>query len=95
MKTILLAAVLATSFASLGVAHANCRIHNDTKWSFTIESGNTSNQRVGAHTTTSIADGRIAGKSDTGNVTISGSCKNGETVEVKEDRGVPVLTVKK
>ena len=35
-------------------ALATCRVSNETKYSFTVESGNTSNQRVGAHTTTSI-----------------------------------------
>jgi hypothetical protein len=96
MKTLLLSVlVLGSTFGAIGAAEANCRIKNETKWSFTIESGNVSNQRVGSNTTTSIADGTIKGKADKGGPTISGSCKNGETVKIVEDRGVPVLTVTK
>jgi len=71
-------------------AYAGCRIANETKWSFTVESGNTSNQRVGSHTTTSIAAGKIIGKSDDGK-SISGSCKDGDSLVVKEEQGIPVL----
>jgi hypothetical protein len=74
-------------------ASASCRIHNDTSISFTVESGNTSNQSVGSHTETSIAAGRIIGKSKEGK-TISGSCKDNDRLEIIDDHGVPVLTVK-
>lgn len=74
-------------------AYASCRIHNDTGHDFTVESGNTSNQSVGAHTTTSIAPGKIIGKSKDGK-SISGSCKDGDSLEVKDEGGVPVMSVK-
>ena len=74
-------------------ALASCRIHNDTSHDFTVESGNTSNQSVGGHTTTSIAAGKIIGKSKDGK-SISGSCKDGDNLEVKDEGGVPVLSVK-
>jgi hypothetical protein len=74
-------------------AHASCSIHNDTGWSFTVTSGNTSNQMVGSHSQTTIADGKIVGKSKDGK-TISGSCKNGDKLEITDDHGVPVLIVK-
>ena len=74
-------------------AAATCSIHNDTGLSFTIESGNTSNQRVGAHTQTSIASGKITGKSDNGKA-IAGVCKDGDKVEITEKDGNPILTVK-
>ncbi len=74
-------------------AHASCSIHNDTGWSFTVTSGNTSNQMVGSHTQTTIADGKIVGKSKEGK-TISGFCKNGDKLEITDDHGVPVLMVK-
>ena len=91
MKTTLL---LAATLALLPMqAFASCRIHNDTGWSFKIESGNTSNQSVGAHTTTSIAAGRIKGVSKEGK-TIGGQCKDGDSLEIKDDHGIPVLLVK-
>ncbi|HTU59962.1 MAG TPA: hypothetical protein VMF89_16030 [Polyangiales bacterium] len=71
-------------------ALAGCSIHNDTGWSFTVTSGNTSNQRVGAHTQTSIASGKIIGKSKEGK-TFSGVCKDGDKLELKDDHGVPIL----
>ncbi len=94
MKHLLaLSLVAATSFA--GVASASCRIHNDTSYDFKVESGNTSNQSVGAHTTTSIAEGTIRGVDAKAGKSISGSCKSGDELEVKDDHGVPVLTLKK
>ncbi|MGE0867275.1 MAG: hypothetical protein AB7P03_01845 [Kofleriaceae bacterium] len=90
--------VPATFFtAVLGFSHvasANCRITNDTKWSFKVESGNTSNQSVGPHTTTSITPGKIKGKDDKAGKTISGSCKSGDTLIIKDEDGVPVLSHK-
>jgi hypothetical protein len=71
-------------------AVAGCSIHNDTKYAFMVTSGNTSNQSVGAHTQTSIAPGKIIGKSKEGK-TIGGSCKDGDRLEIKEEQGVPIL----
>jgi hypothetical protein len=71
-------------------ASARCRIKNETKYSFTIESGNTSNQRVGSHTTTSIASGKIIGKSDDGKG-VGGSCSDGDTIKIVEERGVVMI----
>jgi hypothetical protein len=84
---------LAIVLALAAPAHATCSIHNDTSWAFTVESGNVSNQSVGSHTQTSIAPGRIIGKSKEGK-TVSGSCKDGDRLEIADDHGVPVLTVK-
>jgi hypothetical protein len=94
MKLALAAAFLSASLGSMAVSSASCRIHNDTGFDFKVESGNTSNQSVGAHTTTSIAAGKIIGKDEKSGKTISGSCKDGDSLEVKDDHGVPVLTLK-
>jgi hypothetical protein len=94
MKT-LLAIVAAVS--TLTLAHhawAGCRIHNDTQWDFTVESGNTSNQRVNPHTTTSIASGKIKGVDSKAGKSISGTCKDGDELEIKDDHGIPVMSVK-
>jgi hypothetical protein len=92
MKTVTaLFAVVVT--LSAGAASASCRIHNDTGWSFKVESGNTSNQSVGSHTQTSIAAGKIKGVSKEGK-TISGSCKDGDSLEIKNEGGIPVMQVK-
>lgn len=87
------AAVTSLTIAS-HAAWAGCRIHNDTKWSFKVESGNTSNQSVGSHTTTTIAAGKIKGVDAKAGKTISGSCKDGDSLQVKDEGGIPVLTVK-
>jgi len=71
-------------------ALASCRVSNETGYKFTVSSGNVSNQRVGAHTTTTIAAGKIQGKSDEGK-TISGSCKDGSDLVIQEKNGVPLL----
>jgi len=92
MKTLIAAAVAAAALVALPAA-ASCRIHNDTSISFKVESGNTSNQSVGSHTTTSIAAGRIIAKGDNG-TNVSGSCKDGDNVEIKMDHGVAVLFTK-
>jgi len=95
MKTIIAAtAFVITSIAVVQTSWASCRIHNDTNWSFTVESGNTSNQSVGAHTTTSIAAGKIKGVDAKSGKSISGSCKDGDSLEIKDEGGIPVMTVK-
>jgi hypothetical protein len=58
-----------------------------------VTSGNTSNQSLGAHTTTTIASGKILGKSKEGK-TIGGSCKDGDDLVVKEEQGVPLILPK-
>ena len=96
MRIIRLIASTGAALAILAGAHAawaSCRIHNDTGWSFTVESGNTSNQSVGSHTETSIAAGKIIGRSPEGK-TVSGFCKDGDSVEIKDDHGVPILMSK-
>jgi hypothetical protein len=89
--TLFLAGALAAGASS---AMASCRVANDTKFAFTVSSGNTSNQRVGAHTTTTIAAGKIQGKSDDGR-TISGVCKDGGDLVIQEKNGVPLLMPRK
>lgn len=86
-------AIAAAMLFSASYAAASCSIHNDTKYSFTVTSGNTSNQSVGAHTQTSIAAGKIIGKSKEGK-TVSGFCKDGDRLEIKEEQGVPILMPK-
>ena len=93
MKLAIAATFLSATLIS-AVSSASCSIHNDTGFDFKVESGNTSNQSVGAHTSTSIAAGRIIGKDEKSGKTISGSCKDGDKLEVTDDHGVPVLTVK-
>jgi hypothetical protein len=68
-------------------------VANQTKYSFTVESGNTSNQSIGSHTTTSIAAGRIIGKSKDGK-SVSGSCKDGDEMKIIEEKGVPILVAR-
>jgi len=91
----LMIAVLAAGSALVAprLAAASCSIHNDTNYSFTVESGNTSNQSVGSHTQTSIAAGKIVGRSKEGK-TVGGFCKDGDSLEIKDDHGVPVLMPK-
>lgn len=89
-----LAIAIAVVGLSLGrQASASCSIHNDTSWSFTVTSGNTSNQQVGSHTQTSIAAGKIVGTSKEGK-TIGGFCKDGDKLEIKDEKGVPILLPK-
>jgi hypothetical protein len=75
-------------------AAASCRVTNQTKYAFTVASGNVSNQRVGANTTTTIAAGKIQGKSAEGR-TISGTCKDGGDLVIQEKNGVPLLMPRK
>jgi hypothetical protein len=95
MTKLVIASVLAAGSAIVvpRIALASCSIHNDTSYSFTVESGNTSNQSVGAHTQTSIAAGKIIGRSKEGK-TVGGSCKDGDRLEIKDDHGVPVIVPK-
>jgi hypothetical protein len=75
-------------------ALASCRVNNQTGYSFTVSSGNVSNQRVGPHSTTTIEAGKIQGKSPEGK-TISGSCKDGGDLVIQEKNGVPLLLPRK
>ena len=72
---------------------ASCRVHNDTNYSFTVESGNVSNQRVGGHTTTSIAAGKIIAKADSGQ-SAGGFCADGSSIEIREEKGVVLIVPK-
>jgi hypothetical protein len=74
-------------------AAASCRVSNETGYTFTVASGNTSNQRVRAHATSAIEAGKIQGKTDDGK-TISGSCKDGGELVIQEKNGVPLLLPK-
>ena len=71
-------------------AGASCRIKNETATTFVVASGNTANQRVGAHATTTIAPGKVQGRSDDGKQ-IAGVCKDGGDLVIKEKNGVPLL----
>lgn len=69
---------------------ASCRIKNETNYTFTVASGNVPNQKVGARATTTIAPGKVQGRSSEGK-TISGVCKDGGDLVIKEKNGVPLL----
>jgi hypothetical protein len=71
-------------------AAASCRIKNETGYTFAVASGNVPNQRVGARATTTIAPGKVQGRSEEGK-TISGVCKDGSDLIIKEKNGVPLL----
>jgi hypothetical protein len=94
MKRLLAPLAAAAVLGSAQLAGASCHIHNDTGYSFTVESGNTSNQRVGSHTTTTIAPGKVIAKSDDGKASFGGMCQDGQSVEVKEQGGVVVMLPK-
>ena len=90
-RLIVLICALSGSLAVGGArALASCRVNNQTGYSFTVSSGNVSNQRVGPHPTTTIEAGKIQGKSAEGK-TISGSCKDGGDLVIQEKNGVPLL----
>ena len=95
MKIIIAAVAFASvTIAAVPAVWAGCRISNETKWDFKVESGNTSNQSVGPHTTTTIAAGKIKGVDAKSGKSISGSCKEGEQLKIVDDKGIPVLTLK-
>jgi len=75
-------------------AAVSCRVTNETGYTFTVSSGNAGNQRVRAHATAAIEAGKIQGKSEEGK-TISGSCKDGGELVIREKNGVPLLQPKK
>ena len=75
-------------------AHASCVVTNETGYEFVVSSGNSPNQKVSPHATTTIEAGKISGKSPDGR-TISGSCKDGARMVVLEKNGVPLLLPKK
>ena len=93
IRSLLCSAAMLGLMLQASYAAASCSIHNDTNYSFTVTSGNTSNQMVGSHSQTSIAAGKIVGKSKEGK-TIGGFCKDGDKLEISDDHGVPVLMPK-
>jgi hypothetical protein len=93
MKKIIIAFLATAAFVS--TAAAECRIKNETKWSFKVESGNVSNQSVGSNTTTSIAEGKVVGKDEKAGKSFSATCKRGETLKITDDRGTPVAEIAK
>ena len=76
--------------ASATRARASCRITNQTSYDFVVASGNVADQRVKAHGITTIAPGKVQGKTDEGR-SISGACKDGGDLVIKEQNGVPLL----
>ena len=88
-KNLLCAVASAVSLVALPAA-ASCTIHNDTGVSFSVESGNTSNQSVGSHTTTSIHAGKIIAKGDKGR-SVGGHCKDGEKIKIVDDHGTLII----
>jgi len=85
---------VAVSLVAAAPACASCIVKNETGFEFVVSSGNSANQKVGAHATTTIEAGKIEGKSPEGR-TISGSCKDGASLVVQEKNGVPLLLPKK
>lgn len=67
-------------------AEARCRITNDTSHNFTVASGETWGQYLGAYSTTTIDGGDMSGQSDDGRE-FSGLCRDGDAVTVKEIQG--------
>jgi hypothetical protein len=92
MRKAALVFLLAGGMTTLGAAsaHASCVVKNETSWEFLISSGNAADQKLAAHASTTIAAGKISGKSPEGK-TISGSCKDGSSLVVHEKNGVPLL----
>jgi hypothetical protein len=81
---------LALTWVCAAQARASCLVTNETKYEFVVSSGNSSNQKVKANATTTIEAGKVSGKSDEGR-TISGACKDGARLVVREKNGVPLL----
>jgi hypothetical protein len=71
-------------------AQASCVVKNETGWEFVIASGNAGAQKLAAHAATTVEAGKISGKSPEGK-TISGACKDGGRLIVREKNGVPLL----
>jgi hypothetical protein len=69
----------------------SCRIFNDTGYSFSVESGNVSNQRVGSHTRTSISSGKIKAVDEDAGKSVGGSCQDGDEIKIVEDDGVLMI----
>ena len=88
-----IAAALFLAAGALPAFAGECSVHNDTGWDFKVESGNTSNQSVDAHTETSIESGHFKGKSEDGK-SISGTCHDGEHIEITEKDGDPDVDVR-
>jgi hypothetical protein len=87
--------VLVTGMSLLAAAaRGSCVVKNETSYEFVVSSGNSPNQKVGPHATTTIEAGKISGKSAEGR-TISGSCKDGARLVVREKNGVPLLLPQK
>jgi hypothetical protein len=77
-----------------GSAMASCVVTNQTGFTFVVSSGNLANQQLKPHATTTVEAGKILGKTEDGR-TISGSCRDGGQLVVKEKNGVPLLLPKK
>jgi hypothetical protein len=90
MTRITLCLLVGGTLSLAGPAAASCRIANQTKYAFTVDSGNSASQRIGANAITTVAAGKIQGKSPEGK-TISGSCKDGGDMVILEKNGVPLL----
>ena len=75
-------------------ARASCVVTNETAFEFVVSSGNAADQKIAPHATTTIEAGKIVGKSPEGRI-ISGSCKDGARMVVREKNGVPLLLPKK
>ena len=88
-----LVSVLGMSLVT-AAARASCVVTNETGFEFVVSSGNSANQKVAPHATTTIEAGKISGKSPEGR-TISGSCKDGARLVVQEKNGVPLLLPRK
>lgn len=86
-------AIATLALGASSTSFARCHISNETKYSFSVESGHTSNQSVGSNTTTTIDDGKIKAKSKEGK-SFGGSCKDGDTLVVKEEDGIVIMSVK-
>jgi hypothetical protein len=88
--------VVAVWVGALGAAPAaaSCLVKNETEYAFVVSSGNSSNQQVNAHATTTIEAGKVSGKSAEGR-TISGACKDGGSLVIIEKNGVPLLMPRK
>ena len=92
MRTLLFTSVVCAITLTASVASAGrCSIKNETKYSFTISSGNTSNQRVGSHTSTSIASGEIIAKADGEKKSVGGACAAGSKIKIVEKKDVLMI----